>query len=473
VQPYDRTHLIPIEDRKRELIAARHAARARRLYGTVQDEKPVSGEPPFLPVYLSADEVIGLIAYDRTTALSDPAPGAAPIFERWKNHLTGGSTDERQYPLVRDLRLVLARVRWWQLRKRQREKAAECPIMPLPPIARGQLRWAIRQHGKTAVGTIALLRTDVRRLLAVQRAHEAAIERATAILCSEIAEEHIVAFGRPGIWRTRRFKGGIHEPIPSVFFANPNNTIIADGWATCGWDATAQDWADWKGPEWGDVRFKRDEALRLIQRLFEATTMQITSGYISPLFVTDDQRRTAELTDPLILIYEERISSSGQLFPLLERVIVAGQSLLIIAGDVEGDALEFLVVNKQRGGYKLAAVQAPGRAILEETASFTGGLVVNRRLGIYLRDFSTITDSMLGRAKRVLVERDKTTIFEGAGVRVRPTIVVPSAWPQQVHAVGQVPTNVPGLLSDRTGAPGRPTSRHLVEAEFGTSCGCR
>ena len=81
-----------------------------------------------LPVYLSADEVIGLIAYDRTTALSEPAPGAPPIFERWKSHLTGGSTDERQYPLVRDMRLVLSRVRWWQLRKRERAGPAKCPL---------------------------------------------------------------------------------------------------------------------------------------------------------------------------------------------------------------------------------------------------------------------------------------------------------------------------------------------------------
>ena len=148
------------------------------------------------------------------------------------------------------------------------------------------MRWALRCHQRTAVETIALLRSDVRQLLAAQTSHEIVIERATAILCNEIAAEHIVAFGRPGVWRTRRFKGGIHEPIPSVFFANPNNTIMADGWATCGWDATTQDWADWNGPEWGDVRFKRDDALSLIQRLFGPMTMQIDCGYISPLFAT-------------------------------------------------------------------------------------------------------------------------------------------------------------------------------------------
>lgn len=286
MQRYDRTHLIPIEDRKRELIAARHTARVRRLYGTIQSKQAASGEHSVLPVYLSADEVIGLIAYDRTTALSEPAPGAPPIFERWKSHLTGGSTDERQYPLVRDMRLVLSRVRWWQLRKRERAGPAKCPIKPLDQIARGHVRWALRCHQRTAVETIALLRSDVRQLLAAQTSHEIVIERATAILCNEIAAEHIVAFGRPGVWRTRRFKGGIHEPIPSVFFANPNNTIMADGWATCGWDATTQDWADWNGPEWGDVRFKRDDALSLIQRLFGPMTMQIDCGYISPLFAT-------------------------------------------------------------------------------------------------------------------------------------------------------------------------------------------
>jgi hypothetical protein len=111
--------------------------------------------------------------------------------------------------------------------------------------------------------TVALLRADVRQLLAAQAAHEIAIERATAILCAEIAAGHIVAYGRPGIWRKRRFTSGLPEAIPSVFFAEPENTIQADGWATCGWDMSGQNWADWNGPDWGNVRFKRDDAFEL------------------------------------------------------------------------------------------------------------------------------------------------------------------------------------------------------------------
>ena len=223
---YGRSHLIPIEDRKRELIAARHTARVRRLYGTSENEK---AEPAVLPVFLSADEVIGLIAYGRTKALDGPVPEAPRMFERWSSHVTGGSSDDRQYPLVADMRLVLARVRWWQLRKRTRNGHAPCPIRPLHPVARGHVRWAIRRHRATAIRTIGLLRIDVRQWLRACNAHDLIIENATAILCAEIAAGNMVAWGRPGIWRSRRFTRGIHEPIPAVFFANPHNTIQCDG----------------------------------------------------------------------------------------------------------------------------------------------------------------------------------------------------------------------------------------------------
>jgi hypothetical protein len=453
VQRYDRTHLIPLEDRKRELIAAHHTARVKRLYGTVQGKQPASGQPPVLPVYLSADEVIGLIAYDRTTALSEPAPGAPPIFERWKSHLTGGSTDERQYPLVRDMRLVLSRVRWWQLRKRERAGSAKCSIKPLDQIARGHVRWALRSHQRTAVETIALLRSDVRLLLAAQTSHEIAIERATAILCTEIAAEHIVAFGRPGVWRTRRFKGGIHEPIPSVFFANPNNTIMADGWATCGWDATTQDWADWTGPDWGDIRFRRDDVLALLRCLFGdaehhagnlrtsqthtvrsqgsdpvVSMMQFEHGYVSPYFITNAEQKTTELDQPFILIHEEKLSYLQPLLPLLERIVQSGRPLLIVAEDVEGEALATLVVNKRRGGIKVAAVRVPGignyrEAILENIATLTGGLVINASLGTKLEN---VTLTMLGSATRVVIEKHRTTIIGGAGKSITVTAVAPA-----------------------------------------------
>ena len=260
----DRTRLIPIEDRKRELIAARHTARVTRRYGT--SHEPTPDEPGVYPVFLAADDVIGLIAYGRTVALKGPVPGAPPMFERWKSHLIGGSTYERQYPLVHQMRLVLARVRWWQSRRRTQMDPAECPIRPLDRSIRFHVRWVIRSHGRSAVETVALLRADVRQLPAAQAAHTIAIERATAILCAEIAAEHIVAYGRPGLWRKRRFTSGLPEAIPSVFFAEPENTIQSDGWATCGWDKSVQDWADWNGPDWGNVCFRRDDAFKLFGR---------------------------------------------------------------------------------------------------------------------------------------------------------------------------------------------------------------
>jgi hypothetical protein len=259
----DRTRLVPIEDRKRELIAARHTARVQRIYGPSRSKESAPAEPSVYPVFLTSEDVIGLIAYGRTTALRHPAPGEPPFFERWSSEVTGGYSDERKYPLVRDMRWVLARVRWWRLRNRRRDNLVQCPMRPLNRIARGHVRWAIRHNGRTAIDTIGLLRADVRQLHAARDAHEIAIERATAILCAEIAAENIVAWGLPGVWRTRRFTSGIHKEIPFIFFANPHNTIQSDGWATCGWDETAQHWADWDGPDWGDVRFRRDDVFKL------------------------------------------------------------------------------------------------------------------------------------------------------------------------------------------------------------------
>ena len=290
---FDRTRLIPVEDRKRELIAARHTARARRLYGSSETVQP---EPEVLPVWLTSDDVIGLIAYDRTKALDGPVPGAPPMFERWRSHVSGLPSDDRQYPLVRQLRLVLARVRWWQSRKRQRAIPSTCPIPPLDRVTREHIRWIIRRHGRPAIETITLLRADVRRLRAAQSAHELAIEHAVACLCAEISADNIDAWGRRGVWRTRRYTSGIHEKIPPEFFANPHSTILADGWATCGWDVSVQHWADWQGPDWGDVRFKRDDVLTLLDRLFGPSLVEFEGGYISPLFVTDETRRSRGFT---------------------------------------------------------------------------------------------------------------------------------------------------------------------------------
>jgi hypothetical protein len=106
VSRHDQSGHVPIEDRKRELIAARHTARVTRRYGTSHEAIP--DEPEVYPVFLAADDVIGLIAYGRTVALKGPVPGAPKMFERWKSNVTGGSMYERQYPLVRQIRLVLA-----------------------------------------------------------------------------------------------------------------------------------------------------------------------------------------------------------------------------------------------------------------------------------------------------------------------------------------------------------------------------
>ena len=247
---------VPVVDRKHELIAARPVDRGRRLYGISETAEHV---PPALPVFLSSDEVIGLLAYNRSRALDGPVPGAPPMFKRWSSHLTGGMADDRQYPLVRDMRLVLARVRWWKQRKRGPAKYGSGP-KPLHFIARAHVRVAIRRHGVTAVRTIALLRADVRQWIRAIAEHNRLIGHTRAALCAEIAAGNLVAWGRPGHWQKRQFTSGLPEAIPPVFFANPNNTILPDGWATGGSEGAA----DRNGPDWGDLRFERDEVFRLM-----------------------------------------------------------------------------------------------------------------------------------------------------------------------------------------------------------------
>jgi chaperonin GroEL len=145
--------------------------------------------------------------------------------------------------------------------------------------------------------------------------------------------------------------------------------------------------------------------------------MQFDRGYISPYFVTNAEKMTAELEDVLILIHEKKLSGLQAMLPLLESVVQAGKPLLIIAEDVEGEALATLVVNKLRGGLKVAAVKAPGfgdrrKAMLEDIAILTGGQMISEDLGIKLEN---VTIQMLGRAKRVIIEKEKTTIIGGAG----------------------------------------------------------
>ncbi len=145
--------------------------------------------------------------------------------------------------------------------------------------------------------------------------------------------------------------------------------------------------------------------------------MQFDRGYLSPYFVTDPERMEAVLENPLILINEKKISSMKDLLPLLEQVAKMGKPMLIIAEDVEGEALATLVVNKLRGTLNIAAVKAPGfgdrrKAMLEDIAILTGGKVISEDLGIKLENVK-LED--LGRAKKVTIDKDNTTIVEGVG----------------------------------------------------------
>jgi chaperonin GroEL len=147
--------------------------------------------------------------------------------------------------------------------------------------------------------------------------------------------------------------------------------------------------------------------------------MQFDRGYLSPYFVTNPDRMEAVLEEPLILIHEKKIAAMRDLLPLLEQVAQQGRQLLIIAEDVEGDALATLVVNRLRGTIKVCAVKAPAfgdrrKAILEDIAVLTGGKVITEDLGIKLE---SVTTEDLGRAKRIIVDKENTTIVEGAGSR--------------------------------------------------------
>jgi chaperonin GroEL len=160
-----------------------------------------------------------------------------------------------------------------------------------------------------------------------------------------------------------------------------------------------------------------EEAKSLKTELDVVEGMQFDRGYVSPYFVTNAEKMVAELEDPYILLHEKKLSSLQSLLPLLEAVAKSAKPLLIVAEDVEGEALATLVVNKLRGGLKVAAVKAPGfgdrrKAMLEDIAILTGGQLVSEDLGIKLEN---VTLDMLGKAKRVRVEKENTTIIDGAG----------------------------------------------------------
>jgi chaperonin GroEL len=147
--------------------------------------------------------------------------------------------------------------------------------------------------------------------------------------------------------------------------------------------------------------------------------MQFDRGYLSPYFVTNAEKMVADLEDPYILIHEKKLSNLQAMLPVLEAVVQSSRPLLIVAEDVEGEALATLVVNKLRGGLKIAAVKAPGfgdrrKAMLEDIAILTGGQVISEDLGIKLEN---VTLAMLGRAKKVTVAKENTTIVDGAGAK--------------------------------------------------------
>src|SRR6202161_1847411 len=147
--------------------------------------------------------------------------------------------------------------------------------------------------------------------------------------------------------------------------------------------------------------------------------MQFDRGYLSPYFITNAEKMLAELEDPYILIHEKKLSSLQPMLPVLEAVVQTGKPLVIIAEDIEGEALATLVVNKLRGGLKVAAVKAPGfgdrrKAMLEDIAILTGGQMIAEDLGIKLEN---VTLQMLGKAKRVRIEKENTTIINGAGAK--------------------------------------------------------
>ena len=163
-----------------------------------------------------------------------------------------------------------------------------------------------------------------------------------------------------------------------------------------------------------------EEAKSLESELEVVEGMQFDRGYISPYFITNAEKMVAELETPYILIYEKKLSGLQSMLPLLELVVQSGRPLLIIAEDIEGEALATLVVNKLRGGLKVAAVKAPGfgdrrKAMLQDIAVLTGGELISEDLGIKLEN---VTIDMLGRAKRVTITKDDTTIVNGAGKKV-------------------------------------------------------
>src|ERR1700752_5347138 len=189
-------------------------------------------------------------------------------------------------------------------------------------------------------------------------------------------------------------------------------TISSNGDATVG-KMIAE--AMQKGGNEGVITVEEAKALETDVEIVEG--MQFDRGYLSPYFITNAEKMVAELEDAHVLLYEKKLPGLQAMLPVLEAVVQSGKQLLIVAEDVEGEALATLVVNKLRGGLKVAAVKAPGfgdrrKAMLEDIATLTGGQLISEDLGIKLE---SVTLEMLGKAKKVTITKDDTTIVDGSG----------------------------------------------------------
>ncbi len=182
-----------------------------------------------------------------------------------------------------------------------------------------------------------------------------------------------------------------------------------------------------------------EEAKSLVTDTEIVEGMQFDRGYLSPYFITNAEKMIAELEDPYILIHEKKLSSLQALLPILEAVVQSGKPLVIIAEDVEGEALATLVVNKLRGGLKVAAVKAPGfgdrrKAMLEDIAILTNGTLISEEIGIKLE---SVTLQLLGRAKRIRIDKESTTIIDGSGAK-----------PDIEARIGQIKAQIAETTSD-------------------------
>jgi hypothetical protein len=226
-------------------------------------------------VFWTWREAMSRVAFGSVDALDAPDPVEREFLERWGSSQGDSDEDEdlRAHPLIKDLRFVRARVRWWKLRKQLSVKSTGCRLQPLRFWDRDRVRIAIRRSGGSATKALRCLLADVQHLRAAQKNRSERTKQAEAQILSWIISGRIVAYGRRGNCRTGDMSG-THERIPPEFFVSFDNTIrtvdragprniISEDWATCSLDFLdkSQFWYVWKGPDFGDVRFKRDEVL--------------------------------------------------------------------------------------------------------------------------------------------------------------------------------------------------------------------